>query len=134
MIHMVLQAVTPVQEPASDLEIWLRFAGTLSGIVITGLLGYLATRTKIDSLATKVDVASGRADNAAINAETAAEKAGEAAKLAEPTGNGFAAKVLSQLDNLRDGQAEIHAAQVETARVLNGHIADHASSDLRRSG
>lgn len=113
-----------VPTPASDLEIWLRFAGTLSGIIITGLLGYWGTRKGLRRV---------EGDSAAAR-ETAAEArdaALTAAGLAEPTGNGFAATVLGKLDQLAEGQAEQSRQTAELRGALYGHISDHASADVR---
>jgi len=75
----------------------------------------------------KIDVASASADTATQAAELAAKRA-------EPVSNGFAGKVLSGLDDITTKMSllggELHDLRVR----LDGHIGDHAASDVRRHG
>lgn len=64
-------------------------------------------------------------------ATTAAKAAAQAVKDA-PTANGFAPKVLTSLEKLETGQAELKADVAVVRQRLDGHIDDHASADVRR--
>lgn len=128
MIHAALLAAG--EQPASDLEIWLRFFGivvSIFGSVTVAVLTLLMAQRKLGE---KVDIAS-------VKADTAANKAEEAAKWAKPTGNGFAAEVLTQLADIQKQSSANAAAltQLNTrtdkiAEFVTDHIRDHVRSGL----
>lgn len=101
-----------------------RWAALILGqsVILTGLiLTYLATRTtrtKVDDVDSKVNSVDTKVDVAAVEAR-------RAAKAVEPISNGFAGHTTEALDGL-------HQAIGECRTLLIQHIADHASSDVRR--
>jgi Tfp pilus assembly ATPase PilU len=139
-VNTALAAVQQVA-PGSPAERWVTLIlgqiVLLSGIVAT----YLVQRRSGKDLSGKVDVVNGKADDAAVEAKRAADAV-------VPISNGFAGKTAAGLesiqqmiydlrtentDNLNTLRSEADTNLREIRGLLVNHIADHASSDLRKS-
>ena len=116
MILLALAAVmtTDDVQPATALEIWLRFAGTIAAIIATGFAGWLATRRSTSRLEETAEAAKQAAESASVFSEPLGAE-----------GLTFTQSVLASLADLKQGQ-------VEQGQRLTRHLEDHASSDLRR--
>lgn len=114
MLTALAAAAAADPAPASPLEIWLRFAGTIVAVVATGVGGWLATRRST----ARIEQTAEETKAAAVTAAVIAEPLGV-------DGQTFTQSVLASL-------AELKAGQAEQRQQLMRHLEDHASSDLRR--
>lgn len=109
-------------------EAW-GFFSLLTTTSAATLIELVRTRKKVGAVDTKVDVVDTKVDVAAVEATKAAE-------MAAPTGNGFAhrtegalGEILAKLGPIETKIERIGAIEAK----LDGHIADHAANDVRRS-
>lgn len=65
-----------------------------------------------------------------LKVHTAASDARAAKEYAQPTGNGFAGKVLDGLDDIRADMRGMRADAARDRDALTTHLADHARASL----
>lgn len=118
-------------DSTSTLGIVLGFAS----VCVTQIVIWLNGRNRqlrIDDTVARTEQA---LEQVSMNADTAATEAASAAQRIMPVANGFTAKVLNALADLKSGQTKLDDELIEVHRKLDRHIGDHASADvLRRNG
>lgn len=65
-----------------------------------------------------------------IDAYKTKKAAKRAVELSEPTGNGFAKKVMEKLERLESGQIRNDKANARIEKKVDDHIAAHANADV----
>jgi hypothetical protein len=107
MIGLFAKAVT---EPASDLEIWLRFFGIVASVIGSIAVACLALMRKQDKLDNKMD---------------------RVQQLSEPTGNGFAKDMRESLLRVETNQALAREEQKQLTSRFDRHLEHHIDKESK---